>query len=100
MSGESSLQFQGTCGTEEKHTPRRKPMPVNDGVENWFKSGDGRYFSKQCARLLAGVVTKETSVPEVSSKASTDHSEAREQNVVSRSPRKSATVDVKCRSTH
>ena len=68
-------------------------MPVDDDVNRWFKSRDGRYFCKQCARLLAGVVTKETSALIVSSQETTDGSETREQNVIVRSTRKSITVD-------
>ena len=69
-------------------------MPVIHDVDHWCESRDGRYFFKQCARLLAGVVTKDTLVREVSSKGITDHPRAPEPNVVLGSPPKSAIVDV------
>ena len=64
-------------------------MPVNDDFDYWFEMEEWRYFRKQCARLLAGVVTKETSVLDVSFKEPLILSDARAQNVGLRPPRQS-----------
>ncbi len=34
-------------------------MHVSEDADNWFETRDGRYFRKQCRKLLVGVVIKE-----------------------------------------